>query len=670
MNGLSSKLGKILVMTALLLTAACLGGCMDDEPVKPRQLFANAYSAEDSWLIYWYVCGSDLESEYGAATTDFGELLEAKLPPNVKVLVQTGGASAWQNEVMPDRAIGRYLYDAEGLHELGELPDADMGTKGTLADFLRYGKENFPTDHRVFVFWDHGGGSAAGVCIDERTGNFLDLNEIRAAFASVYTASPENPPFEMIGFDACLMATYDTANMLQGLARYMTASEEIEPGNGWEYTGWVGALADNPAMGGAALGQIICDSYMNGCREYGTEDAATLSVIDLAKLPSLRSAYESFGIEALRQAKDSPQGFFSAFSREARQAENYGGNTRNQGYANMVDLGDLAKETAVLLPNTSPNLVQAVSDAVIYQVHGDYRDKGCGLSGFYSYDGEADSFARYAAQEAAPLPIKCLYHYLIYGQMPPEAGALLSGGIATSSSLSPTAPSGTSPGIFSVAALEDCPVDIDAEGNSFVRLTQKQMDMLSSIHCQLVYIDEEDDVILYLGSDADVDADWEKGLFKDNFRGVWPMLDGHPVYMEITSEEDGYNIYAVPVKLNGIECNLQIIYTYKDEKYHILGARKGLDSHGMADRNLIRLKPGDRVTTIHYGMTISGGDEDFVPVEVDTFTIGNTPVFAEETLGNGKYGYMFEFVTPTDDSALSDMVLFDIENGEIMTLAE
>ena len=468
----------------------------------------------------------------------------------------------------------------------------------------------------------------------------------------------------MIGFDACLMATYDTANTLQGLARYMTASEEIEPGNGWEYAGWVGALADNPAMGGAALGQIICDSYMNGCRVYGTKDAATLSVIDLAKLPSLQSAYESFGIEALRQATDSPQGFFSAFSREAKQAENYGGNTRNQGYANMVDLGDFAKETAALLPNTSPNLVQAVGDAVIYQVRGNYRDKGCGLSGFYSYDGAADSFARYAAQDAAPLPIKCLYHYLIYGQMPSEAGALLSGGTATGPSLSPAAPSGTAPGIFSVAALEDCPVDIDGEGNSFVRLTQKQMDMLSSIHCQLVYIDAEDDVILYLGSDADVDADWEKGLFKDNFRGVWPMLDGHPVYVEITSEGDGYNIYAVPIKLNGVECNLQIIYTYKDEKYHILGARKGLDSHGMADRNLIRLKSGDKVTTIHYGMTISGDDEDFTPVEVDTFTIGKSPVFAEETLGNGKYGYMFEFVTPTDDSALSKIVEFTVTEGK------
>ena len=213
-------------------------------------------------------------------------------------------------------------------------------------------------------------------------------------------------------------------------------------------------------------------------------------------------------------------------------------------------------------------------------------------------------------------------------------------------------------------------MNIDADGNSFVRLSTEQMDSLSSIHCQLVYMDEEDDVILYLGSDADIDADWERGIFKDNFRGVWPMLDGHPVYVEITAEGDDYNIYSVPIKVNGIECNLQVAYTYGDSKYHILGARKGIDMSGMGDRNLIKLKRGDTVTTIHYGMTISGDDDDFTAVEVDTFTIGNAPVFREEELGNGVYGYCFEFVAPTDDSALSRMVQFTLKDGEITTAIE
>ena len=37
--------------------------------------------------------------------------------------------------------------------------------------------------------------------------------------------------------------------------------------------------------------------------------------------------------------------------------------------------------------------------------------------------------------------------------------------------------------------------------------------------------DEEDDLMLWLGTDNDMNADWENGVFYDNFRGVWGSLD-------------------------------------------------------------------------------------------------------------------------------------------------
>ncbi|MBQ3854366.1 MAG: clostripain, partial [Anaerovibrio sp.] len=224
--------------------------------------------------------------------------------------------------------------------------------------------------------------------------------------------------------------------------------------------------------------------------------------------------------------------------------------------------------------------------------------------------------------------------------------------------------------ICDVSALEDLPVNIDKDGTSFVTLSNEQMDLLSSVHCQLVYIGEEEDIVLYLGSDSNIIADWDKGVFKDNFDGNWPMLEGHPVYVEITAEEDGYNLYSIPIKLNGVECNLQVAYTFSDEKYHILGARKGIDDNGMGDRNFIKLKEGDKITTIHYGMPLSGNEKDVTPVEVDTFTIGANPVFEDEFVGDGTYGYFFEFVSPTVDSALSQMVQFKIKDGGIVTTLE
>lgn len=32
--------------------------------------------------------------------------------------------------------------------------------------------------------------------------------------------------------------------------------------------------------------------------------------------------------------------------------------------------------------------------------------------------------------------------------------------------------------------------------------------------------------MLLLGTDNDMNADWETGVFSDNFRGVWGALDG------------------------------------------------------------------------------------------------------------------------------------------------
>ncbi len=667
---------KFFLLTIFLAAALLTTACGGEEPTKgtaqtkasKSARFEDTYKAEDTWVIYWYVCGTDLETEGGAASADIQELLEVPLPPNVKVVAQTGGTNQWQNNVVSSSAVERFVFSSNGLERVATLPDADMGDANTLADFIRFGKENYDADHKVFVFWDHGGGSAVGICLDERTGHMLSLNDVRAAFTSVYEPSAENPPFELIGFDACLMATYDTVNSLDGLTRYVTASEEVEPGIGWYYTGWVGALAKNPAMGGAKLGQAICNTYMEACATYDVDDMATLSVIDLAQLPYLRNAYESFGLEALRAAHKNPKSFFSKFGRGATNAENYGGNTRRTGYTNMVDIVDLARANKSILPDTTDKLIGAVDEAVIYKVSGEYRDRGGGLSSFHSYSGDEETLVSYLNQDGAPVPQKLLYYYLIYGELPADVIPLLDGDTLVTPA--PTTPPPQRQEIFQVSQLEDLPVQVDKDGNSFVQLSQEQMDLLSSVHCQLVYMALDDDIILYLGSDADINADWDTGIFKDNFRGVWPMLDGHPVYIEITEENEGYNLYSIPIKLNGVECNLQVAYVYDEQKYYILGARKGLDSHGMSSRELIKLHAGDEITTLHYGMTISGEDEDFTQVEVDTFQIGENPQIKDEKLGDGTYGYAFEFVSPTEESALSDFVIFTITNGEITTTVD
>lgn len=667
----------VVVAVLLLLT-----GCGEEESgLRQAQAeFANTYNTADTWVIYWYLCGTDLESEYGAASADLKELLRVPLPPNVKVLIETGGTRRWHTEGIPGNgAAARFLYDENGLTKLASLGPQSMGDVGTLTDFLRFGKEQYPADHRVFVFWDHGGGSAVGLCMDEATQQILSLDDVRQAFTAVYPADTETPPFELVGFDACLMATVDSAAALHGVARYMVGSEEVESGTGWKYDGWVKALGNNPAMGGDALGKVICDSFFAGCTEDDSEDLATLSVTDLSRTPALMKAYGDFGVEALRAANQNQRQFFAILSRSAEGAENYGGNTREQGYTNMVDLGDLVKNARPQLPQTADTLLSALRESVIYKVNGRYHANSSGLACFYSYDGDPESWRAYANLSVAPLPIKCLFYHLLYGEMPPEAAPFLasdyeytpetagSGPPASMSSATIAPVTATAQHLYNVASLEDTPVDIDGEGSAFVHLSAAAMELLSSVHCQFFYFSPEDDILLYLGSDSNINADWDTGLFKDNFFGQWPMLDGHPVYIEIIYESEEYNLYSIPIKLNGVECNLQVSYNFKDEAYHILGARRELEASGVADRNLIQLKPGDTITTLHYAMTITGDDTDYTQVEVDTFTVGASPKVADEDVGDGRYGYYFEFVDPLNNSAWSDMVTYTIQGGAITT---
>ena len=656
----------LTIITAFLLAIFFLYGCEDEEEVLTQsgqavEGWEETPDEAGTWAIYWYLCGSDLESDAEAATMDLYELQCASLPENVQVIIETGGAREWYHEDVEAGQQGRYLYDSDGLTFLEAQPEADMGDPETLADFLSFCKENFPADHTMFLFWNHGGGSVSGAAFDEIYDyDSLTLDEMYQAFGSVYELSEENPPFDIVGFDTCLMATIDTAWMLSDVSHYLVASEEMEPGCGWSYDKWVQTLGDHPGIDGAALGQIICDSYMEGCEDIGMEQEATLSVVDLQKIQPLLNAYDDLGKEALTLACEDST-FFAEFGRRAVQTENYGGNTPDQGYTNMVDMGHLVRNSEDLLPETAQAVLDALEECVIYNVSGDYRSEATGLSCYYSYNGDTDDFDGFVSISASPA-FQYLYDYELYGYMSDE-------GLAYMQDLGyeEEIPEIT---ITQDTELEDFPLYVDEDGNSVLEIGSEAAATLQAVYYQLCYVSEEDDIILLLGRDNDIYMDWDEGIFRDNFRGVWGAIDGCLCYMEIVYEGNDYNLYSVPILLNGDEYNLRVVYSYTDEEYSILGARRGIDDNGMADKNLVQLEPGDEITTLHYAMTISGDEEEPEQVPVDTITVTEDTAFTEEDLGDGNFVIFYEMVDMQDNSYYSDLAYFAVEDGLIYTETE
>ena len=653
------------ILAVILAFAMCLTftACGDEDivveieaPVEEEAAPVEAeVSSDGSWAVYWYLCGSDLETNYACATTDLQEMLEVQLPENVSVVIQTGGAAVWQNELMDPSKIQRWLYNSEGLQLVDEQETTNMGDAQTLYDFLYFADANFPADKVAVTFWNHGGGSVNGAAFDEIHGlDSLDLSEMYQAFDAVWPADTANPALELVGFDTCLMATVDVAAVFQNFAKYLVASEEVEPGNGWLYSGWLSELVANPAMDGDDLGIAIASTYYAGCEAVGTQDNTTLSVTDLTKLTPLLESYEAFGQQAFVAAAEDP-GFFAQLGRAASQSENYGGNTKEQGYTNMVDLGHLARQTAWMLP-AAQDVTDALNECIVYKVGGIYRSEATGLSCYYSYNGDINDFNGYINMGAG-LAFKHLYAYGLTGE-------LAEGGDEYLASLDIE----DLPEIVSLADMDwdGAPLDVNEEGTSFLTLGPDAYNILAGIGFQLFYVDEENDQMLLLGTDNDMTADWDNGIFYDNFRGVWGAIDGHLVYMELSFEGDGYNLYSVPILLNGEAYNLQVAYDFNVEEWSIIGASQGLDDTGMASKEMRLLEEGDIITTI-WKMASYSGDDDFEMYTVDEVPVTAETTFGEAPLFDGSYSMVIEMWDAAGNYAYSDAVTFDCKDGEIWT---
>ena len=86
------KLISLFLIMTLVLTACGNDVKPDAETIENKtDTIEDKPAAEEksdgSWAIYWYLCGSDLESKYKVATDNLKEILDAKGSDKVNVLV-------------------------------------------------------------------------------------------------------------------------------------------------------------------------------------------------------------------------------------------------------------------------------------------------------------------------------------------------------------------------------------------------------------------------------------------------------------------------------------------------------------------------------------------------------------------------------------------------------
>ena len=304
--------------------------------------------------LFIYMCGSNLESQKGLAGSNIDELLAASVSDDLNIVIQTGGANKWLSHGIDAEKTQRYVIKNGKLGLAMSLDNANMGEADTLTDFLKWGQENYSSDRNILVMWDHGGGSTKGICFDENYSfDALTLPEMKKAFED----ADIKKKFDIVGFDACLMASIEVAAVMSDYADYMVASEEIEPSGGWDYKVFAESINNNTTT--VDIGKAICDSFIKKCNGKKNDVYSTLSVLNLSKVDPMldRFAYAAKNLNRIAGNKN----YFSQVLIAAKQSEKFGVENVFEGSSNMVDFigfNDLVKLDEMFAWNAKQEFVE------------------------------------------------------------------------------------------------------------------------------------------------------------------------------------------------------------------------------------------------------------------------------------------------------------------------
>ena len=441
-----------------------------------------------------------------------------------------------------------------------------------------------------------------------------------------------------------------------------------------EITGWLDALGKNTKMSNAKLGKEICDSFYEGCEEYGTESKTTLSAIDLNTINLVVEGMNMLSTEMYSKVYDDGATAMSDFGRAAVKTENYGSNTDTSGYFDLLDIGDFLKQSEDLEFDSREMLEEAIDKAVIYNVHGKLRSNATGVSMYYLYDKSLASQQKYESVAASDL-YASFNRLMLLGDMDDESYNLLSlycdaRGAEQMEDTDAEEIVSQTEGMTFTNDDQDLELVVDDDGYLSADIGAENIQAIESVTGYLFLYLEDSDTFLSIGTDNDVSVDWDSGVIRDNFRGVVACFDGeHYLYMDLCDAGDGYNIYSVPIKLNGERKNMTVAYYFDTEEYEMIGISEDTSGHiSVASKEMSMPHDGDTISTIFY--YYDSETEDWEETELESFQYNSGMEISEEDYGDGEYGLMFSTEDVSGNQVYTNLGYISYQDGEMEAYIE
>lgn len=499
----------------------------------------------------------------------------------------------------------------------------NMADSATLTDFIQYCSSNYAADHYGLVLWDHGGGVVGGYGYDENFGgDSMSLTEMSRALgdASVH--------LDMLGFDACLMANFETCLMAAPYADYLIASEEPEPGCGWYYTDWIGKLSENCGIPPKRYGRQIIDDYITESGWDSPSMYSTLGMFDLQQVTQkLLPALSQFSDDAVQQLS----------AGEYRRISQSRSNTRAvyQSELDHIDLLDYAQHSQ---SETADQLEQAVSDCVVYYRETENGSGDNGLSILFPYydlsalDMLEEMYQTLGYDDAYPAFLEQFANVMAGGQIS------VSGFSNTQNHAAASEYSGfqwfDADAGYDESYYETYSADLsllettEVDGRCVLELSEEDWEIVNDAAMQMFAV--YDGFYVDMGLDDYCEFD-DYGNLIVEYDQTWVALDGQVVpffHESYTSDGDSFfTCGSVPCVYNGTDAEIVLVWDTEHPSGYAAGVRP-VYTDSVAAKGLYDICDGDTFQ-VYYDIY----DEDLNYVE--TMTLDDEIFTVQDSLGVG-----------------------------------
>lgn len=627
---------------------------------------AYLHAQDKEWTLLVYMVGSDIVDD---GIADLNEMKAAGSTENINIVTMLGGSKreGWQTPTTST------LENGEEISQSFVPSIPNMSNSGNITEFLNWGIANYPAKKYMLIFYNHGG-DIRGFGVDETTGKINSVTDIQQGIANSDFIKNNNK-FELLGFDACLMATFEVQSAFRNFGKYYIASEETEPYHAWNWTPVITAMNAQIGLDGKDLGRLIVDTYLQQSAAEKTEHV-TLSVVDLSKITALETALE----QLLSKLDDDL--YLESFLKARGRSEEYHKVISTPEYSDdMVDIGDLVKHLQDQEPGLEAdiaNVLAKLKDAVVYEKSDKTRPQATGISMYVPFNVFSDEDETYYVIDenytkidfSSTIKNFIAQNYTEFGlaDQTPVSGSIVGNfGLKPRQELETRGPGNDVYSAINVADADD--------------LDQVQVVLLEELE------NIPNEYILLGSSYPDTTVQHENGTttFAYKWDNQWLSLNGFPAYVadihhyEVEDENGDFD-YAftrihIPAILNpgtDEEKEIMMSFVFDDDFNHelegILREPYG-DEIMIPSKERIDLLPNDRVQLIYEIFDTQTNEAFFVPNEQAIIDIqsGNEDLILDHTdLEPGNYHLGFVLM----DHAQNDTIIYDPQVHQIQSTVD